>query len=171
MSELSVKDRARVELTVRRIDYSLEGRVPRARRRQIRDELRSNLMDASNHVGAEEAVRQLGDLRELAKSYVDLYRGVWDFRAGAYAALITYTTVQVLSLVISFAFSAGVTASGGHSASYELWSWFGPFSGSASSHSFEVTLGSPALVVLTSLAFLIGSTYRTLLRRVRQPSR
>lgn len=171
MSELSVKDRARIELAVHRIDYGLEGRVPRARRRQIRDELRSNLIDASRQVGGEEAVRQLGDLHELAKSYVDLYRGAWDFRAGSYAALITYATIQALSLVISFAFSAGVWASGGHAASYELWSWFGPFSGSASSHSFTVTLGSPALVVLTAIAFVIGSTYRTLLRRVRQASR
>jgi hypothetical protein len=171
MSDLSVKDRVRIELTVRRIDSWLEARVPRARRRQIRDELRSNLIEASNEVGPEEAVRQLGDLHELANSYLDLYRGTWDFRAGSYAALLTYTTVQMLSLVISFAFSAGVWASGGHAASYELWSWFGPFSGSTSPHSFAVTLGSPALVVLTAIALVIGSTYRTMLRRVRQTSR
>jgi len=168
MSDLSKKDRMLIELAVHRVDNSLHARVPRARRRQIRDELRSNLSEASRQVGAEEAVRQLGDLRELAKSYIELYRGAWDIRAGSWFALIAYAAIQGLSLVISFAFSAGVVAGGGHAASYSLWSWFGPFSGSASSHSFTVTIGSPALVLLTAAAFVIGSTYRTLLRARRR---
>ena len=165
MTDLALKDKARIELTVRRIDQALDARVPRAKRRQIRDELKSNLIEAAEHVGAEEAIRQLGDLNVLARSYLDVYRGRWDFRAGWWAVLITYAVLEVLSLVISFAFSAGVLAGGGHPGTYALWSWFGPFGGSASSHAFEVTIGSPAHLVLMALAFLIGSRYRQILRR------
>lgn len=165
MTDLSKKDRMQIELTLHRIDNALGGRVPRRKRREIREELRGNLTDAASKVGAEEAIRQLGDLRALSKSYIELYRGGWDFRAGWIAMLTTYAIIGVLSLVISFAFSAGVTAGGGHPASYQLWSWFGPFQGSASAHSYEVTLGSPAQLLLMGIAFVIGSRYRTLLRR------
>lgn len=164
MTELSLKERARIELAVHRIDTVLQQRVPRAKRREIRDELRSNLTEAARELGAEGAIRQLGDLNALAKSYVELYRGRWDFRSGSWAALLTYAVIQALALIVSFAFSAGVIAGGGHQANYALWSWFGPFAGSASSHSFEVTIGSPAHVVLVTLAFVIGSTYGTYLR-------
>lgn len=165
MSELSVKDRARIELAVHRVDYVLEARVPRSKRRQIRDELRSNLIEATQQVGSEEAVRQLGDLGALARSYLEVYRGRWDFRAGTLAMFYTYAIIQILSLVISFAFSAGVLAGGGHPASYALWSGFGPFGGSASAHSFQVTLASPAHLVLMAIAFMMASGYRTILRR------
>lgn len=165
MTDLSKKDRMQIELTVHRIDNALGGRVPRRKRREIRDELRANLTDAAGRVGAEEAIRQLGDLGTLSKSYVELYRGAWDFRAGWIAMLATYAVIGVLSLVISFAFSAGVTAGGGHPASYQLWSWFGPFQGSASAHSYEVTIGSPGQLVLMALAFVLGARYRSLVRR------
>ena len=164
MTELRLKDRARIELAVHRIDYVLEARVQRAKRREIRDELRSNLTEAAKQVDAEEAIRQLGDLGALAKSYLEVYRGRWDFRAGWWAVFITYAVIEGLALIVSLAFSAGVIAGGGHPASYALWSWFGPFAGSASSRSFQVTLGSPAHLVLETVAFVIGSTYRTYLR-------
>lgn len=165
MSELSLKERARIEVAVRRVDASLQWRVPRARRHQIRDELRANLTEAAERVGGEEAVRQLGDLRTLARSYADIYRGRWDFRAGWWALFITYVAVQILSIVISLAFSAGVVAGGGHPASYAVWSGFGPFAGSASPHTFTVVLGSPAHLVLMAVAFLLGSAHRLILRR------
>lgn len=165
MSELSLKERARIEVAVRRVDTGLQWRVPRARRHQIRDELRANLTEAAERVGGEEAVRQLGDLRTLARSYADIYRGRWDFRAGWWALFITYVAVQILSIVISLAFSAGVVAGGGHPASYALWSGFGPFAGSASPHTFTVVLGSPAHLVLMAVAFLLGSAHRLILRR------
>jgi hypothetical protein len=165
MSELTARDRARIVVAVHRVDMSLQWRIPRARRQQIRDELRANLTEAAQRVGGEEAVRQLGDLRALARSYAEIYRGRWDFRAGWWALLVTYVVVQVLSVVISLAFSAGVVAGGGHSASYAVWSGFGPFAGGKSADSFTVVLGSPAHLVLMAVAFLIGSAHRQILRR------
>src|SRR4029077_14799410 len=108
-----------------------DGSVPRARKRQVLTELRSNLTEDAGQGGAEQAVKQLGDLHGLAKSYLDLYRGRFDLRAGAVWAAIAYFAVQFLGLALFFAFRAGVAAGGAHSASYDFGPWpgFGPFAG------------------------------------------
>jgi hypothetical protein len=168
---LNKKDRMQIELAVKKIDWELDGRVPRARRRQILNELRSNLMEAAEHVGGEQAVRQLGDLKALANSYLELYRSRFDVRAGTFWAAVVYFAVQLLGLVLFLAFRAGVAAGGAHGASYsvELWPGFGPFSGKvgAGGNSFEVLIGSPAHAVIVALAFAIGSTYRGIRARRR----
>jgi hypothetical protein len=168
---LTKKDRLRLELAVRTVDWELDGRVPRARRRQLRNELRANLGAAAEQVGAENAVRQLGDLQALADSYLDLYRGRFDVRAGAFWAFITYAAIQVLGIALFFAFRAGVAAGGAHGGTYsfELWPGFGPFSGeiSAGGNTFEVLIASPAHVLFVCITFLIGGTYRMVFARRR----
>jgi hypothetical protein len=161
MSDLSFTDRACVEWAVRRVDFELDGRVPWRKRKQIRDELRGNLLAAAADAGAKDAVRQLGDLHVLAVSYLDLYRGRFDFQAGSWAAVITYGALAVLGLVAWFAFASGVMASGGHAASY----LFGPFAGSISGNRMQFVFFSPAHALLMALAFVIGSSYRLVLRR------
>lgn len=166
---MNQKDRLRIELAVRRVDWVLDGRVPMAKRRQIRSELRSNLIEAAEEVGANDAVRQLGDLRALAVSYLELYRGRFDLRAGSYWAVITYAAIQALGIALSIAFHAGVAAGGSHGGSYsfELWPGFGPFAGSASAgaSSFMMLILSPAHVLLMLLAFVVGSSFRSVLAR------
>jgi hypothetical protein len=168
---LTKKDRLRLEVAVRSVDWELDGRVPRARRRQIRNELRSNLTEAAQQVGAENAVRQLGDIKALANSYLELYRARFDVRAGAFWAVITYLAIQVLGLALLIAFSAGVAAGGSHGASYsfEFWRGFGPFAGKvgAGGNTFEVLIGSPAHILLVLIGFMIGSTYRSAFVRRR----
>ena len=168
---MNKKDRARIELAVRRVDWELDGRVPRARRRQIRDELRSNLIEAAERVGAENAVRQLGELSALAASYLELYRGRFDVRAGSFWAFIAYAAIQLLGLALFFAFRAGVAAGGAHGATYsfELWPGFGPFAGrvGAGGNTFEVLLGSPAHLLFVLLAFMVGGGYRSMFARRR----
>ena len=166
---LRFADRLRIERAVRRVDWTLDGRVPMARRRQIRSELRSNLTEAAHEVGADRAVEQLGDLRALAGSYLELYRGRFDFQAGSWAAIITYAAIQAVGIALIIAFHAGVAAGGatGGNYSFEFWSGFGPFAGgvSANGSSFVMLMLSPAHVLLMAVAFLIGSSYRTVLAR------
>jgi hypothetical protein len=167
---LPLKNRLRIELVVRRVDYVLDGRVPMARRRQIRNELRSNLMEGAEQVGAEKAIRQLGDLNALAHSYLELYRGRFDFQAGSWAAVATYAAIQVLAIVLILAFHAGVAAGGAHAGTYSFafWNGFGPFAGSVSANgsSFVMLMLSPAHVLLMLVAFVVGSSYRTVFARL-----
>ena len=169
--DLSMKDRLRIELLVRRVDYVLDGRVPMAKRRQIRTELRSNLIEAAQDVGIDKAIQQLGDIKALAHSYLELYRGRFDFQAGSWAAVATYAAIQVLAIVLMLAFHAGVAAGGAHTGSYsfEFWNGFGPFAGSVSANGsgFEMLLVSPAHLLLMMVAFVIGSSYRTVFARRR----
>lgn len=166
---LTKKDRFRIEGAVRRVDWVLDGRVPMAKRRQIRSELRSNLIDASQQVGAANAIRQLGDLRALAASYLELYRGRFDFQAGSLWAIITYAAIEALGFALLIAFHAGVAAGGSHGGSYsfEFWPGFGPFRGStgADGLSFEVLFFSPAHLLLMLIAFVVGSSYRSIFAR------
>jgi hypothetical protein len=168
---MNKKDRLRIELAVRTVDWELDGRVPRARRRQVLNELRSNLTEAAERVGAENAVQQLGDLKALAASYLELYRGRFDVRAAAFWAFIAYAAIQLLGLALFFAFRAGVAAGGAHGASYsfEFWPGFGPFAGKvgAGGNTFEVLLGSPAHLLFVLIAFMIGGSYRTIFARRR----
>jgi hypothetical protein len=173
---LSKKDRMHIELAVKKIDWELDGRIPRARRRQILNELRSNLTEAAQHVGGEQAVRQLGDLKTLANSYRELYRTRFDARAGTYWAVISYFVIQVLGVALFLAFRAGVAAGGAHGASYSFEFWptvtgagFGPFAGKvgADGNTFEILIGSPAHLLIIAIAFAIGSTYRGFLARRR----
>jgi hypothetical protein len=166
--QLTRKDRARIEIAVRRVDFKLDGRVPWRRRRQIRAELRANLMDAAHDVGAEAAVQQLGDLDGLATSYLELYRGRFDFRTGAYWAVATYAVIQLIGIAVIIAFHAGVAATGSHGGSYsfQLWNGFGPYAGSVTGDSgFEMTIFSPAHLVLVLIAFAAGSCYRSVFAR------
>jgi hypothetical protein len=166
---LILQDRLRIELAVRRVDYALDGRVRMAKRRQIRNELRSNLIEAAKEVGAENAVRQLGDLRALSQSYLELYRGRFDFKVGSYWAIVAYAAIQVLEIALLIAFHAGVDTSGAQSGTYsfQFWDGFGPFAGSVSGNgsSFVMLMLSPAHVLLMIVAFLIGSSYRTVFAR------
>jgi hypothetical protein len=169
--KVPLKHLLRIELVVRRVDYVLDGRVPMAKRRQIRTELRSNLLEAAQDVGTDNAIQQLGDIKALAHSYLELYRGRFDFQAGSWAAVATYAAIQVLAIVLMLAFHAGVAAGGEHSGTYsfEYWNGFGPFAGSVSANgsTFVVLIVSPAHVLLMLVAFAIGSSYRMVFARRR----
>jgi len=63
-------DRLRVERAVLTLDTWI-GDLPRRRRRDVRRELRADLLASAADVGAREAVRRLGPLRRLGLDYLD----------------------------------------------------------------------------------------------------
>lgn len=164
---LTLGDRLRIEMAILRIDWELDGRVPWRVRGRLKSELRSNLIAAAESSGAKAAVSQLGDLRALGASYLEIYRGRLDARRGAWAAVITYAAIQVLAIAVFLAFQSGIVAGGGHGGSYEVLPGFGPFQGSVN-HGFELEIFSRAHLVLMVAAFLIGSrAWRALPRGLR----
>lgn len=170
MTELTSKDKAVIELTVRRIDFKLDGRVPWRKRRQIRDELRTNLTEAARDKGGLAAVEQLGSLDDIADSYLHLYRGRFDFRTGSYWAIAMYAAIQAVGIAVIIAFHAGVVATGVHSNASFAFAFaegFGPYNGSVNEAgtSFEMTIFSPAHALLMLAAFAIGSSYHWLFSR------
>lgn len=165
--KVPMADRLRLEAALLRVDWELDGRIPGKVRRQILHELRANLREAAAVVGMKAAIQQLGDLRALGASYLEVYRGRVDLRRGSTAALVAYVAVQVVAFAVFFAFQGGVLTSGGHGAAYDFLNGFGPFGGSvgAGGRSFEVALLTPAHVVVMLVAFVIGSRLWRLLGR------
>ena len=96
-------DRLRLGLAVLRYDawLDLRGGVGRRRRRELREELRANLADASARVGSREAVRRLGPLRVLAAETAGGTRpgGLPAWSRGVLSAACAFAAVLLLELL------------------------------------------------------------------------
>lgn len=154
----------KIEAALRHLDWRLEGRVPRSRRRQIRRELRANLADAAAELGEDEALRRLGSLRSLARDYLEADGGRVKLRAGVYAALVALAALQLAGLLLLRAYQAGFAAAGGTGGwSYRPW----PFAlehDPGESLTFAITAAWPAMLGIPALAFLLWSRPWRLLR-------
>jgi hypothetical protein len=106
-------DRLRIERAVWTVDALTQAAPDRARR-AIRRELRANLQAAAAQMSAKEAVRQLGDLRQLALGYVEAQYGPGNLRPrwlrGVCWALGTEVVLLALTFATHSAFIAGVQA-------------------------------------------------------------
>ena len=111
MTALTWHDRLRLERAVWTCDRLLQD-LPRKSRVARRRELRDNLSSATQDVGAAGAVRQLGDLRQLAAGYLAAEYGDWQPRPSwtkaASAFIVLYVVLYWLQEVGSSAFRAGV---------------------------------------------------------------
>jgi hypothetical protein len=92
-------DLARLELFVQRLDFHLAD-LPRARRREVRRELRSNARAAAAEIGMARALANLGHPRVLAAGYVTAEgRPLPRYRRGALVAgVIAVAYVWALAL-------------------------------------------------------------------------
>ena len=113
MTTLTWNDRLRIERAVWAFDSLLQD-LPRRSRVAKRRELRDNLRAGADDVGAAAAVRQLGDLRQLAAGYLAAEYGDWQPRpswTSAFAgAVLSYLVLSWLLEAGSSAFRAGVLA-------------------------------------------------------------
>lgn len=111
MNTLTWPDRLRLERAVWAFDRLLQD-LPHRSRVAKRRELRDNLRSATQDVGAATAVRQLGDLRQLAASYLTAEYGDWQPRPSwtraAAAAVLYYLVLSWLLEAGSSAFRAGI---------------------------------------------------------------
>lgn len=161
--------RLRIESAVKRLDWQLQGRVPRNRRREIRRELRANLAAAAEEVGTHEALRRLGDVRDLAAEYLEYETGRLRIRAGLLAAAVMVVFLEILGLALLESFRTGFEAGGGSGSwRYSLW----PYSiegTTGARDTWSISIAWSGLVGLPLLAFLVWSrSWRLLARRDRQ---
>jgi hypothetical protein len=155
-----------IESVIQKLDWQLEGRVPRSRRREIRKELRANLAAAAEEVGTEEAIRRLGNVRDLAGEYLEFETGKIHVRTGLYAALVAVVFLELLGLALLDGFREGFEAAGGTGSShYSFW----PYSIEASAGSqsaWSISIAWPGLFGVPLLAFLgWARSWRLLARR------
>ncbi|WP_035803890.1 hypothetical protein [Kitasatospora mediocidica] len=98
-------DRLRVERVVWSLDqrlYDLPSRTRIAHRREVR----ANLLTAATEVGAGEALRRLGSVRDLAEQYRDAEFGEGPRHSWLAAALFALTTPLILNFFLSEAANA-----------------------------------------------------------------
>ena len=111
MTTLTWHDRLLLERAVWAVDRLLQD-LPRKSRVAKRRELRDNLRSAAEDVGAAVAVRQLGNLKQLAAGYLAAEYGDWQPRPSwtkaAAAAALYYVLLSWLLEAGSSAFRAGI---------------------------------------------------------------
>ena len=157
-------NKLRLEAVIQRLDWQLEGRVPRTRRREIRNELRANLAAAAEEVGTAEAIRRLGSVRDLAAEYLEFETGRLRVRAGVYAAVATLALLELLGLAMLHGFREGFATAGGSGRwSYAWW----PFAFEGDDRTWSASVSWLALIGLPLLAFLLWARAWRLLSRGR----
>ncbi|MBN1093718.1 hypothetical protein JKP75_14850 [Blastococcus sp. TML/M2B] len=113
---MTVRDRVRIERAVQSYDWWLDLRgAPRRRRRELRTELRSNLRDATAHVGSRAAVSGLGSTRQMAAEVVpeDPTRPRWT--AGLQAGGAALAIAVLVALLAGLAWADGAMSADANS--------------------------------------------------------
>ncbi|MFZ0157617.1 MAG: hypothetical protein WAL50_01190 [Kineosporiaceae bacterium] len=166
---LSPRDRFRIAVAVNRYDTWLSLRsVSRRRRRDLREELRTNLWAAARRVGAREALAAVGSLRDLAREATPARTGP-RWLTGVGVALVTVELVVIAQFLVMSAWLDAAQAS----KVAEVASGIGLFPGMQARYTsapgadgLSVAMSpGPSPLVLGALAFLIASRPWRLARR------
>ena len=167
----SFLDKLRIGEAVTHYDFWLEMRgVGSRRRRELRAELRANLWEASQRVGAKQALAAVGPLRRLAsESVVDRPGPQWarGFTAGAMAlGLVVLVEFMASFVVVDAARAASVdrlavpvTLVPGMHSVYETTPGGG--------FSIETSFGPTPLVVAVLVLVVVARPWRLLRRHAR----
>ena len=165
-----------IERALGRLSWKLRKTVEPRRRRAIRRELRAHLRTAAEEVGAEEAVRRLGPLDDLAREYAEAERGrplKPRYGSGVIAALSVW--VLLVALDGRELLTRNVIENRGD---FDPWSWtFGAPNGKASLVTFrgdvdgglllDVQVHRLGYLLLPLVAFVLASR---LWRAIGRPS-
>jgi hypothetical protein len=110
---LSAGDRVRISSALIRYEFWLELRgVNRRRRRDLIEELRGNLHDATAQIGSGPAVAALGPVRLMSAEAAGPARGRPHWSAGIVAATTLFLVVTVLELVATAAWVSAADTAG-----------------------------------------------------------
>ena len=106
-------DRQRIEWVLVRYDFWMDSRgVPRKARKGLREELRANLIDATDHEGSQAAVRAIGSPQALAYAAGEAHEGRPRWTYGAVIAGLVLGALVYAWMFSMLGFADGVTASG-----------------------------------------------------------
>lgn len=160
--DLGIRHRAKIWLTLERLNQALFLRVPRRRRKEILEELRANVVESAVVSGPDEALRQLGSVRSLTREYLSAERHSLDWAGGIAAGLTALIAVWIIALFGSAAFIEGWKAAGGvESVTRSL----GLFTVRASENSFSTEVHGFFSVLLPFIAFVTALRPWRLLHR------
>jgi hypothetical protein len=110
---ISPSDRWRISVALVRYEFWLDLRqVNRHRRRDLIEELRANLHDATAQAGSRQAVKALGSLRRMATETAETAPSRPRWSTAFAAAGTTFVTLFVLELLAAVAWMSGAEASG-----------------------------------------------------------
>ncbi|MFV0523905.1 MAG: hypothetical protein ACK5RL_05345 [Acidimicrobiales bacterium] len=166
---VGLADRIRIESALFRLDFWLDlANVGRSRRKDIRRDLRANLMAAAHTKGVDAALVDIGSLRSLAREYAAGNDRVVRWSAGLTAAVTVAAVYLLLAMLAALNWASGVMDGGATTAQGHLF----PFLWSSVSYAdlpgggFEVdtNFGPGALAVFAVTFILVARPWR-LLRR------
>ena len=167
----SPADRLRLSWLSARYDFWLDlNSVPRRDRRELRNELRSNVTDAASDVGMRTAIANVGSARHLARQTAldgDL-RSPWS--SAITASVSTLAGLMVGFLLLSLYYVEGVLDSGNDEV---VSSWLFPFLGSqvevepetAAGLGFSVSPGPLPFIVALLVFVLVAKPWRAIHRQ------
>lgn len=110
---MNVVDRVRVERAVSSYRWWLDVRgASLRRRRELGSELRGNLLEAAEQLGARQAVQALGSPRQMAADAVPVRRGRPRWTLGARTAGAAMAAVVLVEFLAALAWLDGVADAG-----------------------------------------------------------
>lgn len=125
---MNLIDKIRIEYAVQKYDYWLELRGTRGRvRKALRRDLRDNLRAATADVGVTQALFNIGSPKQLAYEMTPEAERRPRFSLGAMWATVTFGAVLYTLMFTSIAFVSGVEASGvtGREVTGDVFPWIG----------------------------------------------
>lgn len=170
---MNLWERARIELAVQRFEYHLESRgTPGRRRRDLRRELRANLLEAAQMDGVAAALDGIGSPRALAVQVGELDRSRPRWWPGLLWGAVTFVVILVGMVQVNAVMLATLAAAGGGNAVIEVPPWWGVrFSAAVGSDGSIGAEGSLLWVVLPFVVFLVASQpWRPWTRREPSPT-
>ncbi|PRY62673.1 hypothetical protein BCF74_104109 [Knoellia remsis] len=166
---MNVIDTLRIESAIQRYDFWLEMRgVAGKRRRELQQELRTNLREASADVGTTRALFGIGSPKQLAHAATETDPSRPRWSQGAMAAVLTLLVLSTwLALTSLTVLDTADAAQAGGPVSVSPFPWFGTtftVESTAERLALSVT-GMWQLVAGPTLAFLAVAQPWRLLRR------